>query len=114
MDSRSCSSEIHLGYDIHTRPQLQVSIFSRCDNDFYRDPLDDLDVISCRVFGRKQAEQRAGRSRDAVNPAAVSLAIGHHVNHRTLSRTYVAELRLFEVSGDPYVLERNQREQLLT
>src|SRR5262249_1131898 len=73
----------------------------------------DLYVIACRIFRRKQTEKGTGRTADAVDVAFVAASIGIGVKNDRLSRSDFPKLCLFEISGDPHVLERNLCQQLL-
>src|SRR5207249_7208958 len=112
-DYGRCSPQIHLGDDVHARPELKITVLSRLKDDFYADPLLDFDVIAGRIFRRKQAEKRTGRSRDAVDVAFVAPSIGIGIKNHRLAGPDVPKLRLFEISGDPHVLKRNHCQQLL-
>src|SRR5262249_47533758 len=112
-DYGRCSPQIHLRDDVHARSELKITVLSRLKDDFYRDPLDDFDVIARSIFRRKQTEKRTGRSGDAVDVAFVAPSIGIRVKNHRLTGPDVPKLRLFEISGDPHVLKRNQSQQLL-
>src|SRR5207247_6655084 len=112
-DYGRCSPQIHLGDDVHARPELKITVLSRVKDDFYRNPLHDFDVVARGIFRRKQAEKRTGRSGDAVDVAFVAPSIGIGIKNHRLARSDVPKLRLFEISGDPDVLERNHCQQLL-
>src|SRR5881296_3697732 len=84
-DYGRCSPQIHLRHDVHARSELKIIVLSRLEDDFYRDPLDDFDVIPGRIFRRKQAEKRTGRSGDAVDVASVAPSIGIRVKNYRLA-----------------------------
>src|SRR6267143_2466950 len=108
-----CSSEIHFGHHVDTGPKLQIGVLSRLDDDLHGNSLDYLHVIASGILRWKQAEKRACRSSDAVHMAFVHPPVGIDVKVHGQSRTYVTQLRLFEVRGHPDFLKRNNCEQLL-
>ena len=105
--------EVNIGHDVHAGPKLTIAIFSRIENDFYRNPLNNFHVIASGVFRWKQTEEWARCSRNAVHVSFQSPASGIDVNFRFLTHTHVLKLRLFEIGGDPHFVERHDREQLL-
>src|SRR5262245_28641027 len=113
MDYERGSPRMHLRDDGYARSELKITVLSRLKDDFYGDPLHDFDVIACGIFRRKQAEKWTGRSGDAVDVALVATSIGIRVENHRLTGPDVPKLRLFEISRDPHVLERNQCQQLL-
>src|SRR5262245_46683127 len=112
-DYGRCSPQIHLRHDVDARSELKITVLSWLKDDFYRDSLNDFDVIARGIFGRKQAEKRTGRSGDAVDVASVATPIGIGIKNHTLTGPDVSKLRLVEISSDPHVLERSHCQQLL-
>src|SRR5262249_46559399 len=80
----------------------------------HRKALHHFDVVSGRVFGWKQAEHGTSRSRKTLNRSLVVAAERVHSDRDRLTRSHVFELRLFEVCGDPEVIQRDDREQTLS
>src|SRR5262245_54071600 len=76
LDFRRRSSDIDFGYNVHAGPELQIVILSRIDDDFYGDPLNDLDVIAGSIFRWKQAEKRPCCAGDAVDVTLVCPPVG--------------------------------------
>src|ERR1700739_153193 len=107
------SSQVHLRFDIHTGSKLVIAIFARLQNDLNRNSLDNLYVISSRIFGWQQAEDRARSSRDAVNMTVVCASVRVELDRRFLANTHVFELGLFEIRGDPHLIQGNHSEHLL-
>src|SRR5216684_1768423 len=79
-----------------------------------RQTLHDFHVIAGRVFWRKETVLLAARSGESFDVAAVVAAGRIDVNRYRLASPDLAQLRFLEVSGDPDIVERNDREQLLS
>ena len=107
------SSQVHFRFDIHPRPKLVVLIFARLQNNLYRYPLNDFHVVTGCIFGRQQAEEGARCSRNAIDMTAVRAAVRVEVNLCFLAHAHVFELGLFEIRGDPHLIEGNHSEHLL-
>ena len=90
-----------------------VAIFARLQNDLYRNPLNNFHVVAGCIFGRQQAEDGARCSRNAVDMTVVSAAVRVELNRCFLAHAHVFELGLFEIRGDPHLIQGNHREQLL-
>src|ERR1700723_3510171 len=106
------SSQVHLRFDIHPRAKLAVPIFTWIENDFYGDALNDFHVVAGCVFGWQQAEDGSRCSGNAVDMTVVRAAVRVEVNRRFLAYAHVFELGLFEIRGDPYLIQRNHSEEL--
>ena len=77
-----------------------------------RDALHHLGEVAGGVVGRQQAEDRAGRRRDAQHrPFDIAVGIGVDGDLRRLAGLQVLKLRLLEVRVDVDVLQRHQRHQ---
>src|SRR5882724_3018854 len=110
---RRNSSHEYIRHYVHARPKLVVSVLSWLENNLYRNPLDDLDVVARSIFRWQQAEQRSRRASNAIHMTSESPAVRIHVNLCFLPSLHVPELRLFEVRSNPDLVERNHGQQLL-
>src|SRR5947209_17677162 len=92
-----------------------LRILTRIQHDFHRYALDDLHEVAGRIFRRQQAEARAGRAGDAVDPALVlAAAVRVDVDSRVLTGAHVPQLCFLEVRRHPHVIDVDNREQRLT
>src|ERR1700722_14229670 len=66
------------------------------------------------VFGRQQAEDGPRCSRNAIDMTAVRAAVRIEFNLRFLAHAHVFELGLFEIRGDPHLIQGNHSEHLLS
>src|SRR5580692_7883426 len=108
-----CSSDVYVGHDIHARPKLVILIFSRFEDNFDRNALDDFYIIAGGIFRRKQAEERPGGAGNAVHVSLESPAARIDVNIGFLPDFHVPQFRLFEIGGDPDIVQWDHGEQLL-
>jgi hypothetical protein len=105
--------KVYVRDHIHARSKLTITIFSRLKNDLYRNSLNNFYVIAGGIFGRKQTESRARRSRDAVHVAFEFSATRIHMDFCPLPNLHVPKLRLFKIRGYPDFIERHNGEELL-
>src|SRR4029077_3472007 len=102
-----------LGCDGFAGAQLVVIVGPRIQIDFHGNALHYFDVVASRIFGWQKAEARAACPGDAVNFAIVLAAVGVDFDSDTLIGAHIAELRLFEVGGDPHVVEVDDLHEFL-
>src|SRR6516225_11050385 len=72
------SSQIDLRLNAHARTQRPVAVLARIENDLYRNPLHDFDVVASGILGRQGAEQWTGGAGNAVDVAPVGTAARVH------------------------------------
>jgi hypothetical protein len=99
--------------DVHTWAKQVIAIFSGLQDDLYGNPLHNFHVVAGGIFRGQEAEERTSGAGDAIDMAFVVAAGRVRVNFDPLADTHVAELRFFEVCGDPNLIEGNNREKLL-
>src|SRR5579864_3579206 len=104
----------HLGFDRHPGAQQVIFVFSRIEDDFYRDSLHNFYIVSSGILGRKQAEAGAAGAGDAIDLAIIFSAVRVNLNGDQLTYSHIAKLRLFEVGGYPNVIQRDQLHELLS
>src|SRR5215471_9151101 len=92
-----CSLQKDPWRDVHAGPQQPLAVLPGVDDDFRGNSLNDLDEIASCVLGRKQAEQRARGSGNAVDVPVVGLSGRINVDLRTQSRMDTPQLSLLEV-----------------
>src|SRR5215208_3400818 len=102
------------GNNRHAGPQQMRRVLTGIETDADRNALHDLHVVARRVVGWQQAESRARCRGQTLNLSIERLiTVGISTNRDGLARTDMLDLRLLEVRGDPYALERNQRHHRL-
>ena len=69
--------------------------------------LHDLDVVTCCVFWRQQAENRTRASAHVRYAALPLAAIGIHLDLDALARAHVLKLRFLEIRRHPNIIERH-------
>src|ERR1700722_7879674 len=83
-------------------------------DDLYRNTLDDLHVIACCIFGRKQTESSSTAGLNAIDAPAEFLTPQRvHFDLDWLAGSHLSDLIFLEVGADPDLL-RHQREQVLS
>jgi hypothetical protein len=92
--------------------ELVIPVFCRLETDPYGNPLDDFDVTTRAICRRKQAEEWARGSSNAVHMTPEIPAARIHMNFRLLSGSHVPALHLFEIGGDPTLIKRNHGGQV--
>src|ERR1700733_7904714 len=70
-DTAALSAHIHCWLDRHSRPQHVCFVLILVEPDSHGESLHYLDVVSGRVLGREQAEQRTGGAWKTLNPSFV-------------------------------------------
>ena len=93
--------------------QQTLGVLARLEPDSHGQTLYDFHVITGCIFRRKQAEPRSSGAAQRINVAAVAAPGCIGADGYRLSRLHFLQLRLFEISRDPEVIHRNNREQLL-
>src|SRR6266478_1594794 len=107
------SADIHGWLNGHAGPQQMLSILIFIEANSHGEPLHYFHVIPGRIFRRKQAEERTSGTRQTLHFSFVVTAKGIHAKRHWLARSHTFELRLFEVCGDPDILDRNDQKQAL-
>ncbi len=102
-----------LGRHRHAGTQLVIVVRARIEHDLDRNALHDFHVVSGGIFRRQQAEAGAAGAGDAVHLAVVGSAVGVDVDGDALADLHFAQLRFFEVGGDPNVVEIDDLHQFL-
>ena len=82
-----------------------IVVLARIEDDLHRNALHDFHIVASRILRRQQAEARAAGAGDAIHFAVVFSAVGVDFNRDALADLHFAELRLFEIRGDPDVVE---------
>src|SRR5580704_10992199 len=113
MREQRSSLEVYVRDDVHAGPKLAIPVFAGLENNLYRDSLYYFYVVAGGILRRKQTEEGARGTGDAVHVAFQGLAGRIHMDFRSLSDAHVPELGLFEIGGNPDVIERHHREELL-
>src|SRR5260370_37229362 len=80
----------------------------------HREPLHYFHVVSGRVLWRKQTEKRTGRAWKTLHFPLVVPSESVDANCHKLARPHPLEMRLFEVCGNPDVVQWNNDEQALS
>jgi len=88
---------------------LRVGV--RFENQLHWYALHDLYVIASCILGRQQAEARTGRTADRVDVAVEFVAVCIHVALALLPHLHLLELCLFEIGGDPEIVEVDDGDQ---
>src|SRR5262245_44064123 len=98
--------QIDLWHDTHPRSKPMIAVRARLEHDLHGNTLHYLHVVAGGVLGRQQTEERTGGTCDAVHMSVVCASAGINGESNPLTVFHVLELGLFEVGGDPYLLER--------
>src|SRR6266481_3630655 len=111
MSARRCPTlslfHLDLGYHRHACAQSMVRVLVILKDDLYRNPLDDLDIITSCVLRRQEAESRSTGAANAVHVSLVFAVERVHVDAGFLSYTHFSQLRLLKVRRYPDVVQRN-------
>src|ERR1700746_1721125 len=91
-----------------------LSILILIEPNSHWEPLHYFHVVSGRVLWRKQTEKRTGRAWKTLHFPLVVPSESVDANCHKLARPHPFELRLFEVRGDPDVVQRNNDKQALS
>src|SRR5258706_1693944 len=91
-----------------------LSVLILIEPNSHRDPLQYFHVVSGRVLWRKQTEKRTGRAWKTLHFPLVVASESVDANCHRLATPHPFELRLFEVRGDPDVVQWNNDEQALS
>ena len=83
---------------------FSIIILAGIEVDADRNSLHYFHIVSGRVFGWQKAEARSARSTDCLNLAPVFLAEGVDSEPDPLPWAHAAELRFFEIRGDPDIV----------
>src|SRR5262249_15657728 len=106
--------DFHVGYDRHSWTQQVILVLVRIEEDAYGNSLHNLHVVTGCIFGREQTETGAAGSANGLHCALVLASTdGVNFDFHRLSRFHVLQLRLFEVCGDPDIIDIHQRHQRL-
>src|SRR5579864_88397 len=105
--------EIYVRHHVHAGSKASIPVLARLEKNLYRDALDNFHVVSGCILRREQAEQRTGGAGNAVNMTVQSAPTRINVNIGFLSNLHVLELRFLKISGDPDLIKRNNRQELL-
>src|SRR5258708_38745992 len=88
--------------------------FDWVGDDLQWNALHYLYVVAGGVLWRQQAEAWATGPGNAIHFSAVFPAVGIHFQCDGLPDLHMAELSLFEIGGDPDIVERDDLHQLLS
>ena len=97
-----------LGLDRHSRPQAMVLVLSGIEIDTDGNALHHFHVVARGIFRRQKAETRAAGASDPGDAPVVFVIVRIHRERHLLARFHALELRLFEIGGDPDVLQGNE------
>ena len=104
MCTNRSSSDPNVGFDGHSGPEQVLRVLTIFENDFDRDSLDDLHIISRGILRRQDAVTRSAGACDVQDVAVIIAAVGIHVNLHGLAGAHIFQLRFLEVGGHPDVL----------
>ena len=113
-ERRSSRDRVDVGDDRHAGTQAVIGILAGFEHDLDRHALHDLHVVAGGVFGRQQAELRAGRGGDAVDvalerAAAERVDVDRHPLARAASRFSCVSLKLAVTQTSSCGDEREKR-----
>src|SRR4029077_20568784 len=91
-----------------------LSILILIEPNSHGETLHYFHVVSGRVFWRKQTEKRTARAWKTLPFPLVVPSESVDANRHKLARSHPFQLRLFEVRGDPDVVQWNNDEQALS
>src|ERR1035437_5982351 len=111
--SKLRSTDLHPRFNGHPGPQKALRIFIRVEANSNREPLHDFDIVSRRVFRREQAEKSAGGAGHVFEVAIKVMIESVDVNANGFTGLQSPQLRLFEIGGDPDVVQGNENHQSL-
>src|SRR5271170_5019425 len=110
----STSTDSHIGFNRHAWTKLVLWILTRVDVNPNWKTLDDLHVVATGIFGREEPEQWPRSACQVFDGAVIIAPETINMNGDGFSGLHTAELCLFEVCGDPDVINRNDCKQCLT
>src|ERR1700730_18240694 len=86
-----------------------VVVLSRIERDTNWKPLHHFDVVTCRVFGRDQAEAFTRCRAQTFDMPFESAAQRVDLDVDRLAGPHPPQLVLLEIGGDPHIVERHRR-----
>jgi hypothetical protein len=112
-ENRSSSIQVNLGFDGHAGAQLIQVALIRVEAYPHRQPLYDLDIVSSRILGRKQAGSISSSGWHKLDRAIKRLIEGIHLNGHALPNVHLSELSLLKVRGRPNIVNLDHHDELL-
>src|SRR5215813_9494372 len=100
-------SDIDLRDYGHAGTKMAIFVLARVDIDADGNPLHNFDEVPGSVLGRQQGESGTGRTTDPLHSPGVFAVVRIDCEPHSLAGPHIAKLGLFEISGDPEVIERN-------